>query len=200
MATTPSFDLFLDTLQQKALAFGASDAKVIPASQIPVEDDIILFCKDPLCDSYGQSIHCPPHAMAPQSMRAVIGNYQKALIFKLELPSEQLLDESCNLHFKKIFRIAAKLEQAALAAGYTESSGYAAGSCKPVFCPSYKCQALRDGTSCRYPAEARPSMEAVGINVFKLYENVGWEIHKITKNNFAPGVTGGVLGGLVLVG
>jgi predicted metal-binding protein len=199
MATQEPYGQFLKTLQRKALALGASDAKVIFSADIPVEDEVILFCKDPLCESYGKSIYCPPHVMTPESMRSVIGKSDKTLIFKLDLPPQKLLEENRFTHFRKIFKIAAELEQIAIDAGYTKSRGYAAGSCKPVFCPFYQCQALWDGKSCRYPSEARPSMEAVGISVFKLFESVGWEIHKITKNTDVADLPSGVLGGMVLV-
>jgi predicted metal-binding protein len=199
MSTQEAYDQFLHTLQQNALVLGATDAKVISSNDIPVEDEVILFCKDPLCESYGQCLFCPPHAMSPKSMRLIVAESEKAVIFRLDLPSENNLEESRIIHFRKIFRIASALEQVAVNAGYAKSRGYAASSCKPVFCPSYQCQALWDGKSCRYPTEARPSMEAVGINVFKLFERVGWEIHRISKDTDAADLPGGVLGGMVLV-
>ena len=200
MKSSDELDRFLATLQQKALALGASDAAVIFSRQIPVEDDVILFCKDPLCESYGLSIHCPPYVKSAESMRNDLKKYSKALIFKLDVPVEQLLEEDRFRYFKEIYSIAVALEKIAIDAGYTESYGYAAGSCKPVFCPSYQCQALRDGKTCRYPSQARPSMEAVGVNVFKLFDMIGWEIHILTKNSNRARLDRGVLGGMLLVG
>ena len=75
--------------------------------------------------------------------------------------------------------IAKQIEDAAKSAGFELSKGYAAGSCKPVFCKEHKaCQALVDKT-CRHPSLARPSMEAVGMNVMKVVQEAGWEIHSI---------------------
>ena len=53
---------------------------------------------------------------------------------------------------------------------------------------------------CRFPSLARPSMEAVGINVFKLMQDVGWEIQPITKDTDPDSIPGGILAGMVLVG
>ncbi len=42
-------------------------------------------------------------------------------------------------------------------------------------------------------------MEAVGINVFRVMERVGWEIHRITDQDVARSTAKGVLAGLVLI-
>ena len=76
--------------------------------------------------------------------------------------------------------------------------GLAAGSCKPVFCKKQPCQVL-DEEACRYPKLARPSMEAVGINVFKLAKEVGWEIHKIVEDSKPEDIPSGMLTGLLLI-
>jgi len=191
---------FLRKLKTKALDLGASDAKSIATNEIPVEDEIIDLCQEPLCESYGQSIYCPPHVMKPQKLRELLTEYENAIIFKIEVAPEMLLSEERFNEFRKIYEIAAKLTAFAIEAGFSKSKGFAAGSCKPVYCPEYQCQALIDGDTCRYPDKARPSMEAVGINVFKLVKDVGWEIHKITENSDPKSVPNGILAGMVLVG
>lgn len=191
---------FLRKLKTKAQDLGASDAKIIATNEIPVEDEIIDLCQEPLCESYGQSIYCPPHAMKPQQFRELLTKYENAIIFKIQVSSEILLSKERFNEFRKIYEIAAQLTALAIEAGFSESKGFAAGSCKPVYCPEYQCQALIDGETCRYPDKARPSMEAVGINVFKLVKDVGWEIHKITETSDPESVQNGILVGLVLVG
>lgn len=179
---------------------GVSDAKIISTNAIPIENEIIDFCKDPLCESYGKSFYCPPYAMKPQELKAIIKGYDNALIFKIDVSSKVLLSKARFDEFRKIFDIAAHLEASAIEAGFNKSRGFAAGSCKPVFCPEYQCQALVNGKTCRYSDKARPSMEAVGINVFKLIRNVGWEIHKITEDSDPESLRSGVLAGIVLIG
>lgn len=190
----------LNDLKQTAITAGASDAQVISADIIAVEDKIIRFCKNPHCPSYGKSLNCPPHCMKPDAFRSLKKDFKYGLIFKIDVPTEILLSEDQFKEFRKVYEIVAELESKALQAGYTRSRGLGAGSCKPVFCPEQACQALRKGESCRFPDIARPSMEAVGINVFKLIKQVGWEIHKITEETDPEEVPNGVLAGLVLVG
>jgi predicted metal-binding protein len=190
----------LNELRTKAHTFGASDAKIISTKSIAIEDDVIDFCKEPLCESYGQSINCPPHTMPPDRFRDIIAKYENAIIFKIDVSPEILMSEGQFNEFRKIYEIVTLLEVFAVEAGFSESNGFAAGSCKPVFCPEYECQALIDGESCRYPEIARPSMEAVGINVFELVRRVGWEIHKISKDRDPESIPSGVLVGMLLVG
>lgn len=198
--TMDNIKQFLNTLEANARDIGASDVKIISTTAIPVEDEIIELCKEPLCEGYGKSIHCPPHAMKPKRFRALLTQYENAVVFKIDVLSKILLSNERFNEFRKIYEIAAWLEAFAKAAGFSKSKGFAAGSCKPVFCPEYQCQALIDGKICRYPDEARPSMEAVGTNVFKLVKAVGWEIHKITENSDPESVQDGILVGMLLVG
>ncbi|MFH2219746.1 MAG: DUF2284 domain-containing protein [Pseudomonadota bacterium] len=191
--------VFLQKLKEDALTMGANDAKVISTDIISIQDEIIEICRDPLCEGFGTSINCPPYAMKPARFREEIRQYPNALLFKTDVDPEILLSKKRHAAFRKIYEIAARLETLCTEAGYSRSKGLAAGSCKPVFCPDYDCQALIDGSSCRYDALARPSMEALGINVFKLIGDVGWEIHRLTRESDPAVVPGGVLAGLVLV-
>jgi len=194
-----SLSLFLDELREKAVDLGAHDAKIVLKEIISIEDEIIEMCKEPLCEGYNQSINCPPHAMEPKDFRELIRNYQQALLFKIDVGPEILLSEERFEAFRVIYEIAARLEDISVKAGFHQTKGFAAGSCKPVFCRKYQCQALIDGVSCRYPSLARPSIEAVGMNVFKLLQDVGWEVYPITKNSEPESVPSGLLAGLVLV-
>jgi predicted metal-binding protein len=187
-------------LKASAQELGASDAKIISTKIIPIENEIIDFCKDPLCESYGKSFYCPPYAMNPQKTKALISDYDDALIFKINVSTKILLSQARFNEFRRIFEITAHLELFAIEIGFSRSRGFAAGSCKPVFCPEYQCQALVNGKTCRYSDKARPSMEAVGINVFKLVSRIGWEIKKITESSDPEVLRKGILVGLVLVG
>lgn len=191
---------FLNELKEKATKIGASDATIIDTAIIPIEDAIIEYCKKPLCASYGKSAHCPPHAPKPAEARKLLKSFQKALLFKLGVATKVLMTDESNEAFRKIYEIASELEAAAQKAGFVRTKGLAAGSCLPVFCKKNKCQVVEEGKKCRFPSLARPSMEAVGINVFKLVQDVGWEIQPITRDTDPDSIPGGILAGLVLVG
>ncbi len=186
-------------LQREARDLGASDARIIPVDTIPIEDAVVEMCKPHLCKGYGKSANCPPHVMGPTQAREWIEKYETALFFKIDVPPQVLLSEDRFKTFKNVYMIASKLEVSAREGGFPRAKGLAAGSCKPVFCMKRPCEALLDGGECRYPLLARPSMEALGINVFKLAKDVGWEIHLILKGSDPQVVPKGMLAGLILV-
>jgi predicted metal-binding protein len=192
-------DTRLVKLQKKAVELGASDAKIISVDRIPVEDEVVALCKAPLCKGYGKSANCPPHVMGPDRAREWIEKYETALFFKIDVSPQVLLSEDRFRTFKGVYIIASKLEASARDEGFPLAKGLAAGSCKPVFCKGRDCEALTDEGECRYPTVARPSMEAVGINVFKLSKDVGWDIHIILKDNDPEAVPKGMLAGLILL-
>ena len=186
-------------LQKKAVELGASDAKIIPVDRIPVEDEVVEMCKAHLCKGYGKSANCPPHVMGPGQAREWIEKYETALFFKLDVSPQVLLSEDRFETFKTVYVIASRLEASAREEGFPLAKGLAAGSCKPVFCKGRTCDALMDEGECRYPSLARPSMEAVGINVFKLSKDAGWDIHIILKESDPEAGPKGMLAGLLLV-
>lgn len=186
-------------LQKKAVELGASDAKIIPVDRIPVEDEVVEMCKAHLCKGFGKSANCPPHVMGPGQVREWIEKYETALFFKLDVSPQVLLSEDRFETFKTVYMIASRLEASAREEGFPLAKGLAAGSCKPVFCKGRTCDALMDEGECRYPSLARPSMEAVGINVFKLSKDAGWDIHIILKDSDPEAVPKGMLAGLILL-
>ena len=56
-------------LLRRATELGVSDARLIDAARIRVEDDLAAICKDPGCPGYGQGANCPPHVMKPEAFR-----------------------------------------------------------------------------------------------------------------------------------
>jgi predicted metal-binding protein len=191
---------FLDTLKKSAFYLGATDARIIPATLIPIEDQILELCRNPICENYRNCANCPPLVMHPRQFRDLVSRFERALIFKLDVSPKVLLSEACTEVFKRIYEMTIHLEDLAVKAGYTGSKGYAASSCKSVFCKDVQCQALKEGTPCRYPSLVRPSIQAVGVNVFKLVEEIGWKIYPITKDIDPSDVPSGMVAGLVLAG
>jgi len=49
----------LDFLRTLALKLGATEARVIPADDIVVENRVVLKCRVG-CDDYGKKLTCPP--------------------------------------------------------------------------------------------------------------------------------------------
>ena len=65
------------------------------------------------------------------------------------------------------------LEGQAYKDGYHLAMGFGGGSCKDYLCQGNLCQFLDSGR-CRFPHRSRPAMEAMGIDVTRLINKVGW--------------------------
>jgi len=66
--------------------------------------------------------------------------------------------------------------------GFTESIGFAGGSCKPSFCHDHLyCRVTEDGGECRHPEHARQAMSGYGVNVGKLMKSAGWSTDLFTS-------------------
>jgi predicted metal-binding protein len=191
----------LTDLIELAYRLGASDATIISAAEISVEDDLAKLCFDPPCESYGLSAGCPPHVEGASAFRELLKGYERALVFRIEVPSQILLSNERQEIFRLLHQIAADVEQAAVRKGYWRSRGYAGGSCKRLFCGDERgCRVVSEGGACRNPERARPSMSGFGVNVSKLMEAAGWEMNRIRGETGQAAPSGaGTVCGLVLI-
>lgn len=128
--------------------------------------------------------------MSVHEFREVLVKYDHAILIQIEVPIPaemmeeiQQMDDVAALYksgkfldsYKKSFgpiklklhRIIHKVEAQAFALGYRFAVGFIAGSCK--LCA--ECVAINSQGPCRHPFQARPPMEAMGIDVFKTAEN-----------------------------
>ncbi len=191
----------LESLIQTAREKGASDAQAVSAADVTVDESLTNFCKDSGCENYGLAASCPPHVSGPAGFKELLKDYARAVVFKIDAPTETLLSkESLNL-FRSLHKIASGVEKAAIDLGYTRSKAFAGGSCKLLFCPDHPdCPVLSDNGDCRHPQIARPSMSGFGINVSRLMKAAGWEMDRITRETDPEAVKMGMLCGLVLIG
>jgi predicted metal-binding protein len=83
--------------------------------------------------------------------------------------------------------------------GHYLAFGFAAGSCRHTYCGLEEdCLAMK-GQKCRFALRSRPSMEAVGIDVYKMAASAGWDIYPIGSNAKADDIPYGTLAGIVIV-
>ncbi len=184
----------MERFRGKALEFGASAAEVIPASSVVAEERVRMKCLVPRCGALqdGGTPYCPPHTPEPDFMRKVFSQYRWAVLFKRNIESlegytptsearraEMRAHPETRLSFhEKTHEIVNRLESYVQSEGYDLALGFAAGSCKGNLCHGAPCAVFQTGT-CRFPLRARPSMEAVGIDVFDLANKVGWDVYMI---------------------
>ncbi len=178
----------LEKYRQKALEAGADGAKIVPANQVVVDERVRMKCLVPLCHLYGESPNCPPYTPEPEEMRKVLSKFSYAIFTRNDvLPVEDFIDDEKwhRAHMKhqgKTHRLVSEVEALAFNDGYYLAMGFAAGGCKTALCGGQICQFLDSGR-CRFPLKARPSMEAVGIDAYRLATQVGWDIYPVAHRN-----------------
>ncbi|MFO7883570.1 MAG: DUF2284 domain-containing protein [Desulfobacteraceae bacterium] len=191
----------IDQIISHAISLGVSDAEIMYPGEIPVDNKFPDFCKDPLCPGYNQSMSCPPHVQGPDWFRDHLKKFNYALVFRFDVPSTVLLSEDRHDVTRLIHETAAELEQFARAKGLKHSCGFAAGSCKQLFCSEHsQCRVVSGRGKCRHPDLARPSMSGMGVDFLELTKKLNWKISMITKNTDEEEVPLGFMAGLVLLG
>ena len=177
----------LKGLKQNALDLGASMAEIIPGDWVEIDERVRLKCVVPLCPYYDKCINCPPHTPLPDIMRSSLAKYEWAILFALDvIPVTDFADrtkgrEPSTQWAKKTLEITCEIEVLAFSHGYYFSTGFAQASCVKALCGQDRCLVL-EGNKCPYPLKARPSMEAVGIDVFRLVTRAGWDIYPIYRS------------------
>ncbi len=168
-----------------ATSLGASEARVIDAKDVVIDERVRLKCMVPICSDYNRHMMCPPNLMPVRAFADIISLYKKALIIQIEADVDSrdksgasLSKELCNqlemstkTHEweRKLHGLINKVEAHAFKEGFYLAAGLIGGSCS--LCE--ECVDPRGGKPCRRPFEARPSMEAMGIDVVKTCKNAG---------------------------
>jgi predicted metal-binding protein len=181
-------------LIDKAHALGADRAAPLPAGSVVVDERVLLKCRVPRCSSYGRNLMCPPHAPGPDETRAALARYGDVLLVQQDIAVTQAqVDEALDgrtyaesrapdasaagcenevVAAQNAFaKIMTALEAEAFKLGYRFAAAFAGGEC--VLCEV--CAGVDDGV-CRHPFEARPSAEAVGIDVVATARAAGLDV------------------------
>lgn len=194
----------LERYVQKALELGATRAAVIKAADIPVDERVTLKCQIPRCFGYGAGAHCPPNTLQPAELRELLKKYQWAVLFTMDVPPTVIVRDKATIKerveaYQKVFKMVSEVESLAFYDGHYLAFGFGAGSCRHTFCGQQEnCQAM-EGKRCRVSLISRPSMEAVGIDVYQLVARQGWEIYPIGSGAKPEDMPKGVLAGIVIV-
>jgi len=156
---------------RRAKTLGARDAKLISAKTIVTAPWVRLKCRFG-CDGYAGCLTCPPNSPTPEETRSVLGCYRHALLVHGDGKTA-------------ISEIIPVLEREIFLDGNFKAFGMGAGPC--TLCP--EC-----APSCRHPEQARPAMEACGIDVFSTARANGFPI-QVLKGS----ACGGNYYGIVLI-
>lgn len=160
-----------------AKELGATDAAIVDRDGWFIDQRVTLKCTVPRCPSYGTCGNCPPHSFSAAEMAPIIDTYRTGILLRWEYASEPSCEEGTLLR-KSVFIALADLEAAAFYDGYYLACGFSTGSCRRALCNGSPCQEITDPIKgCRFPLLARPSMEAVGFDVYRTAAAAGWTLH-----------------------
>lgn len=194
----------LKRYEARALELGATRARVISADGIPVDERVTLKCQIPRCFGYGTGAHCPPNTMRPDELRSLLEKYRWAVFFIKEIPPEVVVRDKATIKervaaYQNVYKIVNEVESMAFYDGHYLAFGFAAGSCRHTYCGLEEdCKAMK-GEKCRFSLRSRPSMEAVGIDVYKMVASQGWDIYPIGSDAQPADIPKGTLAGVVIV-
>jgi predicted metal-binding protein len=194
----------LEKYRTMALKMGATQAAVIKTADIPVDERVTLKCRIPRCFGYGVGAHCPPNTLKPEELREILKKFQFAVFFIKEVPAEVIVRDKATIKervaaYQEVYKIVNDLESLAFHDGHYLAFGFGAGSCRHTFCGQMEsCQAM-EGKKCRFSLRSRPSMEAVGIDVYKMVARAGWDIYPIGSDDKPEDIPKGTLAGLLIV-
>jgi predicted metal-binding protein len=171
-------------LCERAVELGARAARPLPAGDVVVDSRVTLKCRVPLCAGYGRNLMCPPFAPTAAEFAAALRRYTVALVVQQAIPLTAAdvrrryrgkgIDElQGSMAYQRALAasqnafagVMGALEREALDLGHAFAAAFGGGECR--LCEA--CVAAATGTStsepCRKPFQARPSMEAVGVDV-----------------------------------
>jgi predicted metal-binding protein len=137
-------------------------------------------------------------------LRDILKSYRRAVFFTKDVPPEVIVRDKATIEervaaYQNIYQIVTDVESMAFYDGHYLAFGFGAGSCRHTFCGLEEdCRALK-GQKCRFSLRARPSMEAVGIDVYRMVTEAGWEIYPIGSNARPEDMPKGTLAGIVIV-
>lgn len=144
----------------------------ISAQDIVIDPRVRIKCFIPVCNSYNRGLMCPPNLPPVHEFQEALKLFNIALLVQYRQP----LSGNEETDYRDLFEGARKLhhlinlgEKEAFAQGFRFATGLIAGSCH--LCD--ECVGIASGEPCRHPFKARPSMEAMGIDVMATVEKAG---------------------------
>jgi predicted metal-binding protein len=159
---------------ERALELGVEGAKEIDPRSVVTAEWVRMKCQFG-CSGFGLSLCCPPRTPSPDTTRKVLDSYEKGILLHRSLRKGE--------RSKMLNEIMVRLEIEIFLGGYYKAWSMGSGPCR-------LCKECDLAGSCRHGLEARPSMEACGIDVFKTARDNGFHIevvktHDDERNAFA---------------
>ena len=158
----------------RATALGAVDAKLISPSTVITAAWVRLKCQYG-CGGYGLRLTCPPYSPTPETTRRMLDEYRLAL----------LVHSTDRTYGAPIKEIVATLEREIFLSGYYKAFAFGSGPCH--LCETCNLE------HCNHTSQARPSMEAAGIDVYATAHANGFPIEVVKDESCSQNYYGLVL-------
>ena len=199
----------MKSLCDMALAKGGNFAKLIQATKVAVDERVTLKCRIPPCECYGKNLMDPPFSPTAEETRKMVSKYRYAILTEVsstvpkdywdliqrdDVPLCRLQYEAAAMNFErmtqiplwfKLHDIVMAIERGAHNRGYFFATGYVASTCYLCYDPARPATYCDTTSLCKHPYEARPSMEASGIDVFSTYRNAGLKLKMASPEKFS---------------
>ena len=180
MQTLESIVKDLETI---AFQGGATALKIISPQDVVVAQWVRNKCLVG-CRYFAKRFTCPPYSPTPQETVEVLRSYKQALLVEFADRYRDRLREEPEKSM--LHNTLYNMERTAFLSGYEKALCYEAGPC--VLCPECPASKLENPNiflkkECIRPKEARPAMEAAGIDVFSTARRAGFEIHVVREKS-----------------
>lgn len=157
------------SLEELALSSGASAVKRVDVTRVKRGQWPRMKCQYG-CAQYGNSLCCPPYTPTLSEMNRFLDEYKDGLLvqYSMPYPKEKGLDwQQFDIDITNgLHKVILEVEKAAMMKNYYKAFALKAGRCRLCKVCNLK--------KCIHPEEARPSLEACGIDVFALAEDNGF--------------------------
>ena len=163
-----------ERLVERALRTGVQEARVIDVNTVVVADRVREKWRFG-CGGYGRRLTCPPYSPTPAETRAMLVHYRRAVPL-----------HNHGREWTAIKDAAAALEWDLFLAGFHKAFAMGSGPC-------HLCEECDLEGGCRHPRQARPAMEACGIDVFSTVRANGFTIRTVRTRRQTPDFFGLVL-------
>ncbi len=171
----------VESFCKKAIEMGAAGAKIVDPGSIVTAEWVRMKCQYG-CPGFGESLCCPPRTPTPEMTRKVIDSYQKAILLHQRIVKGEKGRGKGGV-FKKMI---VGLEIEMFLDGYYKAWSMGCGPCD-------LCKTCNLSGSCKHGLQARPSMEACGIDVFKTARDNGFPIEVVRTRDDERNIFGLIL-------
>ena len=156
---------------------GVDGTRVIDPRSVVTAEWVRMKCQYG-CPGFGTSLCCPPHTPTPDITRRVMDSYQKAILLHRKL----LKEERAKPFNETVVNVEVKI----FLDGYYKAWSMGSGPCR-------LCKECGMTTPCKHGLEARPSMEACGIDVFKTARDNGFPVEVVKTHQEERNIFGLIL-------